>query len=64
MIVLETDRWGNLRSEAMGAPFGGAVPMGGDRFTVVADDGGWSVWAVTGSPTRSIVFQRVVPDAP
>jgi hypothetical protein len=63
-VVLETDAWGNLRSEAVGAPFAEAVASGGGRFTVLADDEGWSVWAITEGGFPSILFQRVVPDVP
>lgn len=64
---LGTDRWGNPRSESVGVPFEGTVRDAPGWFTVVADDEGWSVWAVTQDPREHqnrIVFQRVVADVP
>ena len=61
--VLNTDRWGNPRSSPIAL---GLSALHVEELTVVADDGGWSAWAVTGSAGggRRLEFQKLGLSAP
>ncbi len=63
--VLNTDRWGWVRSPSVSVPIDG-IPTPSSSFVVTADDVGWSLWVMTRDPVERrprLQFQRVLPSS-